>query len=89
MTRPSLITWLLVCLLASAGCTKDQPQQTPPRTEPRHYCPLVPCSLPARQPLLVNDDWRAAIDALEVELLACATQVQDCIGRQRIQQTRE
>lgn len=85
MTRPSLITWLLVCLLASAGCTSAPPQPTPLRTEPRHYCPLVPCNLPARQPLLINDDWRAAVDALEVELLACAAQVQDCITRQQLQ----
>ena len=37
------------------------------------------CQLPANG-TNDNDDWRRAVDELEDELLACAVQVQDCIG---------
>jgi hypothetical protein len=45
----------------------------------------VPCRLPARPPLLINDDWRRALDATEAELLSCAGQVLACIERQAAQ----
>jgi hypothetical protein len=35
--------------------------------------------------LHTNDDWRAAVDALEGELLSCAGQVLECIDRQQVQ----
>jgi len=35
-------------------------------------CPPTPCWLPALLALQTNDDWRAAVDALEGELLSCA-----------------
>jgi hypothetical protein len=34
--------------------------------------------------MVVNDDWRRAVDELEGELLSCAVQVLDCIDRQRV-----
>lgn len=78
MIRPSLTISLLLCLLASAGCTSAPKQPTPPATAPRHYCPLTECRLPARPPLVTNDDWRRAVDELEAELSACALQVIEC-----------
>ncbi|MDH0097363.1 hypothetical protein N7333_12330 [Pseudomonas sp. GD04158] len=38
----------------------------------------MPCRLPARLPLVINDDWRRALDAAEAELLSCAGQVLTC-----------
>lgn len=43
---------------------------------------MVPCRLPARPPLVINDDWRRALEATEAELLSCAGQVLACIERQ-------
>lgn len=82
MTKPSLSISLLLCLLSLAGCTRDREPQTPPVTEPRHYCPLTPCELPERPALVTNDDWRRAVDELEAALLACAVQVMECRERQ-------
>lgn len=48
-------------------------------------CSLVPCRLPGRQALVVNDDWRRAVDELEYELGQCSTQVIACIERQAAQ----
>lgn len=39
---------------------------------------LVPCQLPARKPLVVNDDWRRALDEVEAALVSCALQVSYC-----------
>jgi hypothetical protein len=85
MTKLSLTICQVLCLLLSAGCTSDPKQQTQPPTAARHYCPLVACRLPARPVVLVNDEWRRAIDELEGELMSCAAQVLDCMGRQGAQ----
>ena len=84
MTKPSPTISLLLCLLLLAGCMNGQRLQTPLPTTARQYCPLTPCRLPARSALQANDDWRAAVDALEGELLSCAGQVLECIERQNI-----
>ena len=89
MTRPSLTISLLLCLLISVGCTSAPKQPTPPSTEPRHYCALTPCRLPARPPPVVTEDWRRAVDELEAELIACALQVIACQERQAAQQPAE
>ncbi|MFC2974696.1 Rz1-like lysis system protein LysC [Azotobacter bryophylli] len=68
-----------------AGCTSGPRPPIPPPTTARINCPLTPCRLPARPALHTNDDWRAAVDALEGELLSCAGQVLECIERQRLQ----
>jgi len=34
---------------------------------------------------VVNDDWRRAVDALELELEQCSAQVITCIERQAVQ----
>lgn len=47
-------------------------------------CPLMPCQLPGRPALQVNDDWLQAVDDLEAELLACAAQVLSCIDLQNV-----
>lgn len=78
-------TCVLLCLLLSVACTSDPKPSTPQPTAARHYCPLTPCRLPARQVLVVNDDWRRALDEAEGELLNCAGQVLDCIERQAAQ----
>jgi hypothetical protein len=31
-----------------------------------------------------HDEWPAAVDELETELIACAVQVLDCIGLQQV-----
>jgi hypothetical protein len=46
-------------------------------------CELIPCRLPGRGPLIVNEDWDRALVETEGELLSCATQVLDCIGKQQ------
>ena len=85
MTKPSLITWLSLCLLASA-CSTPVPQPPTPAPIPRHQpCNLVLCLLPARPPLLINDHWRQALDETEGALLSCASQVRKCIDRQQVQ----
>ena len=48
-------------------------------------CSLVPCRLPARGPILVNDGWRQALDEADSALLSCAGQVLACIERQEKQ----
>ena len=88
MTKPSLITWLSLCLLASA-CSTHAPKPPTPAPTPRHQpCNLVPCLLPARPPLLINDHWRQALDETEGALLSCAAQVRKCIERQQVQAER-
>ncbi|MFD1699784.1 hypothetical protein ACFSB1_10650 [Halopseudomonas phragmitis] len=54
----------------------------PQPTVQKAQCSLVPCLLPARQPLVVNDDWRRALDEAENALLACAVQVRGCIDQE-------
>lgn len=70
-------------LVILAGCTSAPAQPTPVHIDNRPKCALVPCQLPARPALMSNDDWRAAVDDLEDELLNCAVQVLDCIEMQR------
>jgi len=84
MTRKLLTISLLLCLLLSAGCTLAPKPPTPPPTA-APSCPLIPCRLPARQPLATNDDWRRAVDELEGELLSCAGQVLGCIEWQKVE----
>lgn len=58
--------------------------QTPPTlppTEQRSQCNLVPCLLPGRPPLVVNEDWRRALDEVEGALEFCALQVMGCVER--------
>lgn len=45
-------------------------------------CSLVPCQLPARKPLMVNDDWRRALDDAEDALFRCVVQVIGCIHQE-------
>ncbi|WP_420713270.1 hypothetical protein [Pseudomonas sp. SL4(2022)] len=54
-------------------------------TLPHQPCNLVPCRLPARPPLLVNDHWRQALDESDAALVSCAAQVVRCIERDRVQ----
>lgn len=84
MTRKLPTISLLLCLLLSAACTSDPKPPTLPPTVVPILCPLTPCRLPARPPLMVNDDWGRAVDELEGELLSCAAQVLNCIERQRV-----
>ncbi|WP_167494359.1 Rz1-like lysis system protein LysC [Ectopseudomonas khazarica] len=81
--------WLYICLVLSlatlASCTRAPKPPTPPPTAARMECSLVPCRLPGRQALVVNDDWRRAVDELEYELGQCSTQVIACIERQAAQ----
>jgi hypothetical protein len=42
----------------------------------------VPCPLPGRPPLKLNEDPYRAIDEAEAALTACASQVIDCINMQ-------
>ena len=79
------IIWLALCLALSAGCTSAPKLPTPPPTAPRMECSLVPCRLPARGPILVNDGWRQALDEADSALLSCAGQVLACIERQEKQ----
>ena len=64
--------WLYICLVLSlatlASCTHDPKPPTQLHTAARLECSLVPCRLPGRQALVVNDDWRRAVDELEHEL---------------------
>ncbi|WP_218190361.1 Rz1-like lysis system protein LysC [Pseudomonas sp. CC6-YY-74] len=85
MTKPSLITWLSLCLLLSACSTPAPKPPTPAPTLHHQPCTLVPCYLPARPQLLINDHWRQALDESEGALLSCAAQVLKCIERQRVQ----
>ena len=82
MRKQLLSSCVALCLLILAGCTSAPPQPTPVHIDNRPKCALVPCQLPARPALLINDDWRRAVDELEVELLVCAVQVLDCIDVQ-------
>ena len=84
MTKRLPTICVLLCLLLSAACTSAPPQPTPPPTVAPIRCPLIPCRLPARSDLAINDDWRRAVDQLEAELLSCAAQVIDCIDRQKV-----
>nr|WP_237142672.1 Rz1-like lysis system protein LysC [Pseudomonas citronellolis] len=69
-----------------AGCTNGPRQPTQLPTTARQFCPLVACVLPARPAVLVNDQWRQALDDTEGALLSCAGQVLACIQRQDAQQ---
>lgn len=70
------------CLLL-LGCATSAPKQpTPPPGAPVLVCELVPCALPARPPLQVNEDFAAALDDTEAALLSCAVQVLDCMQKQ-------
>ena len=75
---------LSMCLLNSGCSTPAQPQPIPQPTVQKAQCSLVPCQLPARKPLVVNDDWRRALDEAEAALLECATQVVGCLQLQEI-----
>lgn len=70
-------------LLILVGCTSVPPPPIPVIIDSRPLCSLTPCQLPARPPLLVNDDWRQALDDTEDELLSCAAQVLNCINLQQ------
>lgn len=70
-------------LLSLVACTSVPPQPTPVHIDSRPLCSLTLCQLPARPPLLVNDDWRQALDETEDELLSCAAQVLNCINLQQ------
>ena len=48
-------------------------------------CSLVPCRLPGRPVIVVNDDWRRALDESDAALLSCAGQVLACLDRQKKQ----
>ena len=85
MTKPSLTIWLGLCLLLSACSTPAPRPPTLAPTFPPQPCNLVPCNLPARPPLLINDHGRQALDESEAALLSCAAQVLKCIERQRVQ----
>ena len=73
---------LSMCLLNSGCSTPVQPQPIPQPTVQRAQCSLVLCQLPARKPLVVNDDWRRALDEAEAALLSCALRVRWCIELQ-------
>lgn len=85
MTKLSLSTCAALCLLLSAGCTRDPKPPTPAPIAPRMQCSLVPCLLPARPALQTNDDWRQALDDTEGALQQCALQTLRCIEVQRAQ----
>lgn len=85
MTKLSLTISLVLCLLLSAGCMNAPKPPTPPPTQPRLECSLVPCRLPYRLPVLVNEQWGEALDAADAALLSCAKQVLACIDRQNTQ----
>ncbi|SUD18167.1 Uncharacterised protein [Aquipseudomonas alcaligenes] len=85
MTKRLRPTWLPLCLLLSAGCTSAPKLPTQQPTAPRMECSLVPCRLPARSAVVVNDDWRRALDESDAALLSCAGQVLACIERQEKQ----
>ncbi|MFK0926632.1 Rz1-like lysis system protein LysC [Pseudomonas aeruginosa] len=85
MTRLSMSICAGLCLLALAGCTNGPRPPTQAPTAGRQFCPLVPCVLPARPAVLVNDQWRQALDDTEAALLSCANQVLGCIQRQDAQ----
>uniref|UniRef100_UPI00403F9797 hypothetical protein n=1 Tax=Pseudomonas sp. TMP9 TaxID=3133144 RepID=UPI00403F9797 len=62
------------------------PKPATPQPTLRHQtCNLVPCRLPARPPLLINDHWRQALDESDAALVSCAVQVQRCIEREKVQ----
>ena len=52
-------------------------------------CSLVPCRLPYRPPVLVNEQWGEALDAADAALLSCAGQVLACIERQAVQRAKQ
>jgi hypothetical protein len=81
MKRPTLI-WLSLSLLLSGCATHDPKPPTPLPTGPTLSCSLVPCRLPGRPPLVVNEDWTRALDESEDALVRCATQVIDCMQKQ-------
>jgi len=85
MIRPLMSICVGLCLLTLAGCTNAPKQPTPAPTAARQFCPLVACVLPARPAVLVNDQWRQALDDTEAALLSCANQVLACIQRQDVQ----
>lgn len=85
MIKLSLSIWGCLCLLALAGCTSAPQQPTQAPTAARQFCPLVVCQLPARPAVLVNDQWRQALDVTEAALLSCASQVLECIQVQDTQ----
>ncbi|WP_223825566.1 Rz1-like lysis system protein LysC [Halopseudomonas salina] len=82
MIKPSWIIWLSLFLLTSACSTPAPTPQTQPPTVQRSQCNLVPCLLPGRPPLVVNEDWRRALDEVEGALESCALQVRGCIGKE-------
>ncbi len=86
MTRLSLTTCAILCLLLSAGCTSAPKPPIPEPTACRPECPLVVCRLPGRPAVVANEGWQRAVDELEAELLSCAAQVLDCIERQGVRE---
>lgn len=85
MTVRSPLILLALCLAPLGGCTNDPRPQTPLPGTPRMACSLVPCVLPARPAVLVNDQWRQALDTTDAALSSCALQVMGCIERQEAQ----
>ena len=45
----------------------------------------MPCRLPYRPAVLVNEQWGEALEAADAALLSCAGQVLACIERQAVQ----
>ena len=84
MIKKPAIGWLALCLLLSVGCTPGLKPPTPVHIDQRPACPLTPCRLPGRPPVIGNDQWPAAVDELEAELKACAIQVIECITLQQV-----
>ncbi|WP_218276684.1 Rz1-like lysis system protein LysC [Pseudomonas sp. MPR-ANC1] len=84
MTKRLLITSASLCLLLSGCATQDPKPPTPLLiAPPPPVCAsLVPCRLPGRPPLKLNEDPYHAIDETEDALTSCASQVIDCINLQ-------
>jgi len=82
MTKPWLSICVALCLL-SMGCSSSVPKPLiPPSTPHAQPCPLVACRLPARPPVLVNEQWQDALLGAEDALKLCAAQVLACMQQQ-------
>ena len=76
------LIWLAVFLPLSGCGTLAPIQPTPLPIGPALSCSLVPCRLPGRPPLAINEDWDRALVEADAALTSCATQVLDCIQKQ-------